>query len=482
MDLNLSFTKLPAFVLALLCCSSERIPVHTNTSIKLNTRVPVSENYKPSARLGNGNKDYPCKCNYVVPPKKHEHDGEKLGLKPGDVICLQSGVKYNPLKFTNLHGTPEKPITIVNCGGPVHIDTPGHSFAIKTERSSHFRITSVGTKDSPYGIQISGAKGMGLALDYLSTNFEIDHLEVFNIGFAGIMAKTDPGCDDATIRGNFTMKNVAFHDNYIHDTGGEGFYIGNSFYNNGMKRKCGVRYPHDIEGVKVFDNIVKNSGWESIQVGSAPKGAEIYNNYIENYGTKDIENQRGGIQIGEGTGGLCYNNFIRKGKGNAMIVLGYGDNIIFNNVIIDAGKNAIFCDERYTKGDGFKFINNTIINPGMDGILIYAELVEKNVIINNIIANPGTFLQYDTTPYKNPENAYVHKLSNDVKIDMSNNIFTRDLSELKFIKDDKSECKTAKGSPAVDGGRDMSMYNVTFDFQKNPRPKGKAYDIGAYEF
>ncbi len=60
-----------------------------------------------------------------------------------------------------------------------------------------------------------------------------------------------------------------------------------------------------------------------------------------------------------------------------MIVLGYGDNVIFNNIIIDAGKNAIFCDERYTKGDGFKFINNTIINPGMDGILIYADLVEK---------------------------------------------------------------------------------------------------------
>jgi hypothetical protein len=479
---NFSLTKLPVLVVALLCCSSERVSVNTAaTAATIDNRIPVSENYKPSARLGDGKKDYPCKCDYVV-PVKHVHDGEKLGLKPGDVICIQSGVKYGPLKFINLRGTAEKPITIVNCGGPVHLDMPGYSFALKTERSSYFRITSVATKDSPYGIRISGAKGTGLALDYLSTNFEIDYLEVFDIGFAGIMAKTDPNCDDASIRGNFTMKNVAFHDNYIHDTGGEGFYIGNSFYNNGMKRKCGVRYPHDIEGVKVFNNIIKNSGWESIQVGSAPKGAEIYNNYIENYGTKDVENQRGGIQIGEGTGGLCYNNYIKKGKGNAMIVLGWGDNIIFNNVIIDAGKNAIFCDERYTKGDGFKFINNTIINPGMDGILIYAELVEKNVIVNNIIANPGAFVQYDTTPHKNPENAYVHKLNKEVKIDMSNNIFTRDLSELMFVKDEKSECRTGKNSPAVDGGRDMSMYNINFDFQKAPRPKGKAYDIGAYEF
>ncbi|WP_165823883.1 right-handed parallel beta-helix repeat-containing protein [Pseudochryseolinea flava] len=474
--MNMTFAKVLVLSLAMIHCSSER------TSLRAHHDLPVVENYQPSEIVGSVKKPFQCgKCTYVV-PKKHEHDGAKLGLKPGDVICLDAKIKYGPLKFVNLKGTKEKPITIINCGGPITIDTPGHSFALKTEKSEHFRITSVGTKDDPYGIKISGAKGMGIALDYLSTNFEVDHVEVFNIGFAGIMAKTDPNCDDATIRGNFVMRDIALHDNYIHDTGGEGFYIGNSFYNNGMKRKCGVRFPHDIEGVKVFNNIVKNSGWESIQVGSAPKRAEVYNNYIENYGTKDIENQRGGIQIGEGTGGLCYNNFIKKGKGNAMIVLGYGDNIIFNNVIIDAGKNAIFCDERYTKGDGFKFINNTIINPGHDGILIYAELVEKNVIINNIIANPGNYKVYESTPYKRAEDAYVHKLNKDVRIDMSNNLFTQDVSQLKFLNVDQYDFKVSRESPAIDGGRDMSAYNINFDFLKNERPKGKGYDIGAFEF
>ena len=477
--MNVSIAKLLVLGLALLHCSSERITSHP----KVKTDIPVSEHYQPSPRIGSNKRPFSCsKCTYVVPPKKHEHDGLELGLKPGDIICLNSQIKYGPLKFVNLKGTKEKPIIILNCGGPVVIDVPGHSFALKTEKSEYFRITSVATKDSPYGIHLSGAKGMGLALDYLSTNFEIDHIEVSDIGFAGIMAKTDPSCDDASIRGNFTMHDVAFHDNYVHDTGGEGFYIGNSFYNNGMKRQCGVRYPHDIEGVKVFDNIVKNSGWESIQVGSAPKGAEVYNNYIENYGTKDIENQRGGIQIGEGTGGLCYNNVIKKGKGNAMIVLGWGDNIVFNNLIIDAGKNGIFCDERYTKGDGFKFINNTIINPGLDGILIYAELVEKNVIVNNIIANPGNYSVYENTPYKKAEDAYVHKLSDDVKIDMSNNLFIRDAGQLRFMNVGQSNFKVGKGSPAIDGGRDMSMYHINFDLLKNPRPKGKAFDIGAYEF
>src|SRR5689334_16866958 len=117
----LSLTKLPVIVVALLCCSSERMSTPSQHDTSSIPAIPVSADYKPSNVLGNGSKDYPCKCNYIV-PVKHEHDGEKLGLKPGDVICLKAGVKYGPLKFVNLHGTQEKPITIVNCGGPVHVD------------------------------------------------------------------------------------------------------------------------------------------------------------------------------------------------------------------------------------------------------------------------------------------------------------------------------------------------------------------------
>ena len=100
---------------------------------------------------------------------------------------------------------------------------------------------------------------MGLKLDGLSTNFEVDHIEVSNVSFAGIMAKTDPNCDDATIRGNFTMYDVLLHDNYVHDTRGEGFYVGNSFW-DGMERSCGIRLPHEIKGLKVYNNIVEDTG------------------------------------------------------------------------------------------------------------------------------------------------------------------------------------------------------------------------------
>ena len=416
-------------------------------------------------------------CTYVVPSNTYKVDGQALGLKPGAVICLQSGNAYHSLLFVNLIGTATQPIIITNCGGTVNINGTGLSCGIKTEKSKYFRIT--GESSATYGIKIYGSN-LGVSLDYLSTNFEVDHLEVYNNGFAGIMAKTDPTCDDATIRGNFTMRDISLHHNYVHDTGGEGFYVGNSFYLGGMSRTCGIRFPHAIEGVKIYNNTVKNSGWEGIQLGSATKGAEMYNNTVNNYGTKNVVNQRNGIQLGEGTGGLCYNNFIKGGPGNGMVVLGLGDNIIHDNIIVDAGSHGIFCDERYSPGSGFKFLNNTIINPKQDGIRIYAELVPMNVIQNNIIVNPGSFSTY-TAP-RTGNDAYVYKLSSAVKIQMSNNYFTRDIAAPKFVSPFTFNFRLASGSPAINQGLNIASYNIATDFYLQPRLKGSVYDIGAAEY
>jgi hypothetical protein len=417
-------------------------------------------------------------CTYVVPSNTYKVDGNALGLKPGAVICLSSANKYANIVFVNINGTAEQPITITNCGGTVNINGTGKSFGLKTENSKYFRIT--GSSAATYGIKISGSN-LGITLDKLSTNFEVDHVEIYNIGFAGIMAKTDPTCDDATIRGNFTMRDISLHHNYVHETGGEGFYVGNSFYKDGVNNAtCGVRLPHAIEGAKIYNNIVKNSGWEGIQVGSATVGAAIYNNTIENYGTKNVNNQRNGLQIGEGTGGLCYNNLIKTGPGNGMVVLGLGDNVIHDNIIVNAGAIGIFCDERYTPGPGFKFLNNTIIAPGTDGIRIYADLVPMNVIMNNIIVSPGSYGTYKSP--RTTADSYVYKLSTNVKLTMSNNYFTQDIASVKFVNAAASNYRLVSGSPAINKGGVITDYSIATDFYQKARIKGAAVDIGAAEY
>ncbi len=417
-------------------------------------------------------------CTYVVPERTHVIDGIILGLKPGDRICLNSTTAYKNLLFRNIVGTAEQPIVITNCGGTATLNATGMSFGLKTQNSKHFRLTG-GSVANSYGIKVVNGH-IGLALGDLSTNFEVDHVEVMGSGFAGIMAKTDPSCDPATSRENFIMKNVNLNYNYVHDTGGEGFYVGNSFYQAGVNTDCGIRYPHEIHYLRLFNNIVKNSGWDGIQVGCATVGAKIYGNTIENYGTMNQYNQRNGMQLGEGTGGLCYGNFIKQGTGSGMNVLGLGTNVIYNNVIVDTGDMGIFCDERYTTGTGFKFINNTIVNPKTDGIRLYAEKVAMNVVINNIIVNPGNYVKY-VYP-RVPADAFIYKLSKDVKIDLRNNFFTTSISDVQFIDPLTNNYRLALTSQMIDKGADISSWAIGTDFYKKSRMRGLGYDIGAAEY
>lgn len=421
-----------------------------------------------------------CKdCTFVVPAGMKVVDGNKLGLKPGSIIGLNSSIAYGSLEFHSVIGTPEDPIIIKNCGGIASIVATDKWHAVKAENSKYFRITG-GSAPGVYGIKVKGGE-MGLKLDELSTNFEIDHVEVSHVSFAGIMAKSDPTCDDATIRGNFTMLDVLIHDNYVHDARGEGIYIGNSFW-DGMERSCGLRLPHEIIGLKVYNNIVKNTGWDAIQVGCAIEGTEIYNNTIENYGTANRQFQNNGIQIGSGTGGLLYNNLIKKGTGNGMIIMGTGDNIIYNNIIVDAGSNGVFCDERYTPGEGFKFINNTILSPAKDGIRLFAELVPMNMIVNNIIANPGTYGNYTGADSRTNEDAFVYLINDAVRVKMVNNLFASTVAELQFVDTLDDNYRLKANSPAIDVGLDISRYSIEEDFYMEARTRGRAVDIGASEF
>jgi len=54
-----------------------------------------------------------CKtCTYIVPTDAAIVDGEKLGLEPGAVICLDKAKQYGDVDFVNLEGSEESPIRI----------------------------------------------------------------------------------------------------------------------------------------------------------------------------------------------------------------------------------------------------------------------------------------------------------------------------------------------------------------------------------
>lgn len=425
-----------------------------------------------------------CDCDFTIPAGSgtYTFDGTTMGAQPGDVICLAAGVRER-ITFRNLLGSPTDYIIIKNCGGQTLLGGPNANNAITLNRSRYFRITGTGDAGFEYGIKITETKAgsQGIQAYDKSSDMTFDHLEITKVGFAGIMAKTDPSktCSEFEFeRPHFTLFNVEIFHNYVHDITGEGFYIGNSFY-TGNTVYCGsMQYPHEVRGVKIYDNLLSSTGWEAIQVGAGVNNVEIFNNRIFNYGAANIPQQNGGIQMGIGTAAKVYNNFIKSGTGIAILVQGIGNDFVYNNVIVNSGTYAILMSLRPTPlltdivpqtfVGPVGIINNTIVNPGPNDAVVKESVVGPlgNVMFNNlVVGGQSNWL----------------KLRGDTDWTTGNNVYIPLIADAKFVNPALDDYRLQPGSPAINAGRDVSAWGVTFDFDNTSRPSGANWDLGAFE-
>ncbi len=329
-------------------------------------------------------------------------------LRPGDTVFIEPGVRNSFLRITNLKGSPEKPIVVINGPGKViiHNEDKGGGMAFRNCEYIHF--TGTGDKRTNYGILIDTAYigATGLGIEELSNHFEIDHVEICNTGFAGLMVKTDPSCDSTTWQSHFEMQDIRIHHNYIHNTRGEGMYIG--FSKPGLYEKKCSAFPikvsaHRIKNLKIYNNVVTKTGFDGIQIGCATENIEVYNNEISYFGQRCDKDGKyygmTGIVVGGGSSGAYYKNRITDGMGSAFQIFGEGDIYLFDNMIIRAGQAAycseievspssIFGDDR-TEHNGYSvfIFNNTIIDPPGKAIDFRNLNHKKNIIVNNLIVN-----------------------------------------------------------------------------------------------
>jgi hypothetical protein len=212
-------------------------------------------------------------------------------VSPGDTVCVIAGTRDN-LYLRNFQGTAQRPITFVNFGGQVIVRRSG----ILIQNSKHVHLTGSGEPGTEYGFRITNASSNGVTIVNKSSDFEIDHVEITGVGLAGIKVDTPATCsdgstsdwraydydgdgvktgdlDDVINRNNFTIDNSVLHDNYIHNVGTEGIYVGSSFYSEGSVLNCasGPERVYDplLVGVYIYDNRVQDTGWDGIQAGSA---------------------------------------------------------------------------------------------------------------------------------------------------------------------------------------------------------------------
>lgn len=405
---------------------------------------------------------------YVIPLGVVTFDAAAEGVSPGDVVGIEPGERQQ-LRILNAAGSSGNPIIFVNAGGKVRIGNSSLGEAIYISNSSYFELRGDGDSSLLYGIEIWSSGVHGVEATGESTNYEICFLEISNCGFAGIVSKTDPQCNGTGQRANFTQYDVSIHDNYVHDVGGEALYIGNSFY-SGYSAGCGTLYPHNIIGLRVYNNRVERTGWDGIQVGCASSDVEIYDNYINETGLESVLYQMNGMQIGEGTTGKCYGNVILNAGAMGIIMLGLGNNDVYNNVIVNAAENGIFCDNRPDTLDPsyVRIYNNTIIEPTDEAFRCYNELstVEfKNNLV--VISDTGVSML---------------SFLGGISIDTADNVFLRGTSTLDFVDESSFDFRIGDSSAALDVAGDLSAYGVTEDLEGNARPFNSDFDAGAFEY
>ena len=413
-----------------------------------------------------------CGCDHEIAPGTTGVNGTDLGIQPGDVVCVMAG-QYEFIRFREIRGTPEAPVVIKNCGGVVEVRNTDRAYSVDFQGSSHhFRFTGTGEAGVEYGFRVSAPDrepypGVGLWFLDKSTDYEADHVEVYDTGFAGVMAKTDPLCDGSADQDVFIQKNVHLHHLWVHQTGGEGLYIG-STQSSGHTITCNqqqeVHQPHFLEGIEVDHLLVEDTEWDGMQVGMARQGCSVHDNIIRRVGSAGVQYQWQGLQIGTYSSCDIRRNILSDGPKIGVFVLGAGDTTVADNLILRFGEVSIYANINQSPGPAaYRIAHNTVVDFGEAAVQVFGDAVEGAFAWNNLVVGP-------------PESIGA---GNDVGWDMEGNLFMPSIAEAGFAAPDADDFHLTDGSPARGAGVDHTADR--FDVDLDGLLRANPPSVGAYE-
>lgn len=437
-------------------------------------------------------------CDTILYPNANSAtvlNGLLSNIKPGSTICLEAG-NYYQMRFDNINGDSLSPIIIKPKNEKVTIVSDAH-YGVRFGMCSNLMLIGNNSDSVDYNIYISKIKGNAISVDERSTDITISGVEVYDVAICGVTAKTDPDCSFSTVRDSFLLKNLTIENCKFVKTGTEGLYIGNSFF-SGYTIHCNgkdtVVLPHLLSNITIRNNCFDSTGYDGIQITSALLGCRIYGNQIFHDSQVERYGQMSGIIIGGGSLAECYNNFIADGKGIGIEVHGTGGTRIYNNIIVNTGLNyhpgehgsygksgiMIMYNLYNPKLLPYTIVSNTIVSPKTEGIRFSNINSSNNIIKNNLIVNPGAFALFTQQGF--PYSTSFVNFNINVSSDVSNNSFLINSDSAGFINSVSNDFRLLPTSTVIDAGQDLTHLGINFDYSNKPRPSGRNFDIGAFEY
>ena len=195
-----------------------------------------------------------------------------------------------------------------------------------------------------------------------TSDTELFEVEISDTGFAAISAKTDPTNKNPWFwHGNFEQDNLIMHHSYMHDTAGEGVYLGyftneesdavysgeNVTFENlageqvtYIKGNTYKKLAHAMNHTRIYRNRFERLGLDGMQLSNAIN-SEVCYNIVEKGGLKNEVDQASGISL-QSMDGRIYNNIVTGFNGPGMQLGPLTDLEVFNNIIsTDAEYDAI---------------------------------------------------------------------------------------------------------------------------------------------
>lgn len=121
---------------------------------------------------------------------------------------------------------------------------------------------------------------MGVAITNAS-DVEVEFVEVTRSGFAGFRF-----LNQAMAQDDLPMANVSLHDTYVHDTAGEGIYVG---WTGGPPSNL-------MRGMKIYNNRFVRTGNEALQIQELGEGSHVHHNVVLNAALHFRDNGLGAYQ------------------------------------------------------------------------------------------------------------------------------------------------------------------------------------------